>query len=76
MCVCAVGAKALTVFHVGCLTNKEEVKSGRAKPRFKMVFEVCYSVPRHDLEEINRLAPFRTVAYDVSALSIFSPFLS
>ncbi|KAI5838090.1 hypothetical protein DFP73DRAFT_635595 [Morchella snyderi] len=59
-----VGAKALTVFHVGCLTNREEVRGGRAKPRFKLVFEVCYSVPRHDLEEINRLAPFRTVPYD------------
>ncbi|KAH0606339.1 uncharacterized protein H6S33_004000 [Morchella sextelata] len=59
-----MGAKALTVFHVGCLTNKGEVKRGRAKPRSRLVFEVCYSVPRHDLEEINRLAPFRTVAYD------------
>lgn len=62
-----VGAKALTVFYVGCLMNKEEVQKSGAKPRFKLVFEVCYGLPKHDLEEINRLAPFSTVPYDPTA---------
>ena len=55
----------LSVFHIGCLVNKEEVRKRNARPRFMVVFEVTYSISRPDLEWINKLAYFETVPYKV-----------
>lgn len=56
---------ALTVFHVGCLLNKEDVQRVRAKPRFKVVFQVTYSISKPDLEWINMISKFGTIRYKV-----------
>lgn len=55
----------LTVFHVGCLLNKEDVQRVGAKPRFKVVFQVTYSISKPDLEWINMISRFGAVQYVV-----------
>lgn len=57
---------ALTVFHVGCLLNKEDVQRVRAKPKFKVLFQVTYSISKPDLEWINMISRFGTIKYTVS----------
>lgn len=65
----AVKCGALTVFHVGCLLNKEDVQRFRAKPRFKVLFQVTYSISKPDLEWINTISRFEAIPYEVRILA-------
>lgn len=67
----------LTVFHVGCLLNKEDVQRVRAKPKFKVMFQVTYSISKPDLEWINMISRFGTIKYKVrTVLTNDSPSFS
>lgn len=68
-----VKAGALTVFHVGCLLNKEDVQRVRAKPKFKVVFQVTYSISKPDLEWINMVSQFGKIQYKVRTVSTNDP---
>lgn len=65
-----VAGEGLTTFFVGALENKDAVVRFGARPMFKVVFHVSYSISRPDLEHLNRVAYFRASEYQVYRLPL------
>ncbi len=56
-----------TIFHLGCMENKQEVIRTGAKPMFRIIDALNQGINRHDMKAINQLGQFQAIKHGCEA---------